>query len=324
MYTLEPSCDFKKRAWLDCGVHSREYKSRFDYLRARCCFAANVCTCNHGVALIGPQCPANGAAKCASCASGFTLAHDKTQCIGECTVRTCVRIHCSPKLLYARICVMNLQQMSAYAIIALRQLAPIAPSMVIQSACRAALDSPSTMTKRSVFLTEKSRSICVRTHVCLSISRQTHLTLVILTKLNVTAKLAVSEWVSEWVCVCVCMCVCVWLRVMAVVFVYMCAWQLQWRGVFCIYVCMTAKMAVSAYVCMRVPTCMSVWVRCCAYACVCICIYIYICIVVSLDVFCSAASNDESVSTQKHTSVLTISYRSYIFFFIHKVDTLEC
>ena len=143
------------------------------------------------MALIGPQCPVNGAAKCVSCASGFTLTHDKTQCIGECTVRTCVRIHCSPKLLYARICVMNLQQMSAYAIIALRQLAPIAPSMALQSACRATLDSPSIMTKRSVFLTGQSRSICVRTHVCLSISRQT--SLVKLTKLNVTAKLAVSE-----------------------------------------------------------------------------------------------------------------------------------
>ena len=47
-------------------------------------FAVNVCTCNNGVATTHSQCPANGAAKCASCATGFTLTHDKTQCIGEC------------------------------------------------------------------------------------------------------------------------------------------------------------------------------------------------------------------------------------------------
>ena len=98
--------------------------------------AANGCACPNSVATTGAGCPANGAAKCASCNTGFTLTHDKTQCIGECTVRTCVRIHCSPKLLYARICVVILQQMSAYAIMALRQLAPIAPSMALQSVCR--------------------------------------------------------------------------------------------------------------------------------------------------------------------------------------------
>ena len=49
-------------------------------------FAENQCKCDNGVAQTGAGCPANGAAKCAACNTGWTLSHDKTKCIGECTV----------------------------------------------------------------------------------------------------------------------------------------------------------------------------------------------------------------------------------------------
>ena len=60
-----------------------------------------------------------------------------------------------------------------------------------------------------------------------------------------------------------------------------------------------------------------------AYACVCICIYICI-YAYSLDVFCSSASNDESVSCRRK-NIFMISYRSCtVNILFYKVDTLEC
>ena len=59
------------------------------------------------------------------------------------------------------------------------------------------------------------------------------------------------------------------------------------------------------------------------YACVCIQLYVYICIciVISLDVFCSSASNDKSVSTQKHI----YDFIQIVYILFYKVDTLlEC
>ena len=53
--------------------------------------------------------------------------------------------------------------------------------------------------------------------------------------------------------------------------------------------------------------------------CACVYVYMYICIVISLDVFCSSASNDESVSTQKYIYDLI-----QIVYIYSKVDTLEC
>ena len=49
-------------------------------------FAENQCKCDKGVSQIGAGCPINGAAKCASCNTGWTLNQDKTKCIGKCTV----------------------------------------------------------------------------------------------------------------------------------------------------------------------------------------------------------------------------------------------
>ena len=54
------------------------------------------------------------------------------------------------------------------------------------------------------------------------------------------------------------------------------------------------------------------------YACVYICIYI--CIVISLDVFCSSASNDKCLSTQKHI----YDFIQIVYILFDKVDALEC
>ena len=41
----------------------------------------NTCTCSHGVAETGPNCPVNGGAKCLTCYSGWTMNPDRTKCI---------------------------------------------------------------------------------------------------------------------------------------------------------------------------------------------------------------------------------------------------
>ena len=48
----------------------------------------NTCICANGVAETGAYCPVNGAAKCASCASGWKISADRTYCI--CTFILCV------------------------------------------------------------------------------------------------------------------------------------------------------------------------------------------------------------------------------------------
>ena len=52
----------------------------------RCNSTVNACTCENGVGQTGAGCPLNGAAKCASCHTGFTINDERTKCI-----RTCVR-----------------------------------------------------------------------------------------------------------------------------------------------------------------------------------------------------------------------------------------
>ena len=53
-----------------------------------CYLVANVCTCENGVAQLGVDCTVNGAAKCSSCNSGWTINHDSTKCI-----RTCLHLN---------------------------------------------------------------------------------------------------------------------------------------------------------------------------------------------------------------------------------------
>ena len=45
-----------------------------------CLCAVNTCTCKNGLAQTGEHCPANGAAKCASCNAGFHMNEAKTEC----------------------------------------------------------------------------------------------------------------------------------------------------------------------------------------------------------------------------------------------------
>ena len=47
----------------------------------RSLFAANTCTCKNGVAQTGADCSVNGAANCAFCMTGWTINHNKTECI---------------------------------------------------------------------------------------------------------------------------------------------------------------------------------------------------------------------------------------------------
>ena len=49
-----------------------------------CRFAVNVCTCNNGVAQTGVNCLTNGAAKCVSCNTGWTINQARTECIRTC------------------------------------------------------------------------------------------------------------------------------------------------------------------------------------------------------------------------------------------------
>ena len=56
-----------------------------------CRVIVKVCTCEHGVAQSGVQCPASGVAKCKSCHPGRTINPDRTKCI--CTwTRTAINL----------------------------------------------------------------------------------------------------------------------------------------------------------------------------------------------------------------------------------------
>ena len=55
-------------------------------------FLGNICTCENGVEQTGADCPTNGAAKCDSCDTGWTISLAKTACSGTCTrFRVCER-----------------------------------------------------------------------------------------------------------------------------------------------------------------------------------------------------------------------------------------
>ena len=45
------------------------------------CVVVNGCVCHNGVAEIGTGCTTDGASKCASCKTGFTINHERTKCI---------------------------------------------------------------------------------------------------------------------------------------------------------------------------------------------------------------------------------------------------
>ena len=49
-----------------------------------CDYTANKCACKNGVAQSGSGCAVDGAAKCAFCSTGWTINHDKTECICTC------------------------------------------------------------------------------------------------------------------------------------------------------------------------------------------------------------------------------------------------
>ena len=54
-----------------------------------------MCTCENGVAQLGVHCPVNGAAKCASCNSGWTINHESTKCIRTCLHSRMKRQQCN-------------------------------------------------------------------------------------------------------------------------------------------------------------------------------------------------------------------------------------
>ena len=53
----------------------------------------NACTCKNGVAPIGIECPVNGAAKCLSCNTGWTINRDKTACTCTCLHKVANKTH---------------------------------------------------------------------------------------------------------------------------------------------------------------------------------------------------------------------------------------
>ena len=59
-------------------------------------FVANMCTCKNGVPQLGAHCPVNGAARCLSCNSGWTISQDGTKCICTCELspeKQCTSYH---------------------------------------------------------------------------------------------------------------------------------------------------------------------------------------------------------------------------------------
>ena len=64
-----------------------------------CRYVANTCTCDHGVPQTAAGCPWNGAPKCVSCNTGWTLQREKAQCI-----RTRLHVHIQNKIIFAHAC----------------------------------------------------------------------------------------------------------------------------------------------------------------------------------------------------------------------------
>ena len=57
-----------------------------DSFNAGMCYVCvvNTCTCNNGVAETGAGCSVNGAARCKSCKTGWTITTARTKCICKC------------------------------------------------------------------------------------------------------------------------------------------------------------------------------------------------------------------------------------------------